>query len=113
MIATRTVSTGLATNNTEYIGKGQDSTCGIVTIGDQLTDVTVGDTRTLTGVNVLADGDANGDGSITISDALSIVSFILGTMPSDFTYYAADVNHDCKVTIADAVDVVNMILSGN
>ena len=55
-------------------------------------------------------GDANGDGVVTISDAVAIVNYILGKeMPAGFNEAAADMNGDGKVTITDAVRVVNMI----
>ena len=54
-------------------------------------------------------GDANGDGVVTISDAVAIVNYILGKAPAGFNEDAADVNGDGKVTITDAVRVVNMI----
>lgn len=55
-------------------------------------------------------GDANGDGSISISDAVSVVNCILGNPADGFSSSAADVNGDGKVTITDAVSIVNMIL---
>lgn len=54
-------------------------------------------------------GDANGDGKITISDAVLIISYVVGENPSGFNMTNADVNEDGKVTIADAVKVIDMI----
>ena len=56
-------------------------------------------------------GDANGDGKVTITDAVTIVDYILGNEPEDFVFEAADVNEDGEVNITDAVGVVDIILN--
>ena len=56
-------------------------------------------------------GDANGDGSVTITDAVAIVNKILGNASDNFNKAAADVNGDGDITITDAVGVVNIILN--
>ena len=58
-------------------------------------------------------GDANGDGKVTITDAVAVVDYILGNAPDDFNPTAADVNKDGNVNITDAVAIVDIILSGN
>ena len=55
-------------------------------------------------------GDANGDGKISITDAVAIVNSILGNASANFVNEAADVNGDGKVSITDAVAVVNKVL---
>ena len=61
-------------------------------------------------------GDANGDGQVTITDAVAIVNYILGNASADFNPEAANVNGDYddegkpNITITDAVAVVNIIL---
>ena len=55
-------------------------------------------------------GDANGDGEVTITDAVAIVNKILGNASENFNESAADVNGDGVITITDAVGVVNIIL---
>ena len=62
-------------------------------------------------IKVAKKGDANRDGSVTISDAVGVVNYILGNPSSDFNFYAADVNDSDDVTISDAVGVVNIILN--
>jgi len=63
-------------------------------------------------------GDANGDGSVTITDAVAIVDYILGNNPKDFNKAAANVSGDLDgegqpaITITDAVGVVDIILKG-
>ena len=60
------------------------------------------------------EGDANGDGFVTITDAVAVVNFILGNPSETFVQGAADVNKDHEISITDAVGVVNIILnSGN
>ena len=56
-------------------------------------------------------GDANGDGKISITDAVGIVNYILGNASANFHDKAADVNGDGKISITDAVAVVNIILN--
>ena len=66
---------------------------------------------TITG-NALA-GDANGDGFVTIADAVAVVNYILtnGNPTGDFDIGAADVDGVDGITIADAISIVNMILN--
>lgn len=56
-------------------------------------------------------GDTNGDGKITITDAVAIVNYLLGNPSPNFVYEASDVNGDGRTTITDAVAIVNIILS--
>lgn len=58
-------------------------------------------------------GDANGDGRVTITDAVCVVNKILGNAGEHFDFEMADVNKDNAITIADAVGIVNIILKGN
>ena len=62
------------------------------------------------GAMPLSVGDANGDGQVTITDAVAIVNYILGNASANFNLFAADVNRDGNITITDAVGVVNIIL---
>lgn len=91
------------------IGAGKDGTGQAVSYGG-VTSTYDGNTRILTGDALLTDGDANGDSTVSITDAVGVVDFILGNESDDFHYGAADVNHDGKVTITDAVGVVDIIL---
>lgn len=58
-------------------------------------------------------GDANGDGFVTIADAVAVVNYILtnGQSTGNFVLEAADVDGIKGITIADAIDIVNIILS--
>ena len=57
-------------------------------------------------------GDTNGDGKISITDAVAIVNYILGNPSANYVSEASDVNGDGRTSITDAVAIVNKILSG-
>lgn len=58
-------------------------------------------------------GDVNGDGRISVADAISIINYVLGRTPASFITVAADVNSDGDITLADAVATVDKILGGD
>lgn len=55
-------------------------------------------------------GDANGDGNITMSDVVSIISHIMGTTLDGFNAVAADINGDNKVTLSDVVLLIDKLM---
>ena len=58
-------------------------------------------------------GDVNKDGTISIADAIAVVSIILGNdnaQPYLYDHVNADVNKDGYITISDAVAIVRMTL---
>lgn len=55
-------------------------------------------------------GDANGDGNITMSDVVSIISHIMGTTLDSFVTDAADLNGDYKVTLSDVVLLIDKLM---
>ena len=55
-------------------------------------------------------GDANGDGKVSITDAVYVVNNVLNQPQTDFRKTAADMNGDGKITITDAVMIVNFII---
>ena len=57
-------------------------------------------------------GDVDGNGKISITDAVAVVSHILGEDIDSFVAAAADVDGNGKITITDAVAIVDMILDG-
>lgn len=61
-------------------------------------------------VTSLIMGDVNGDGKVTITDAVGIVNYLLNNPAANFNELAADMNGDGSITITDAVGVVNKIL---
>lgn len=58
-------------------------------------------------------GDVNGDGTITITDAVGIVNFVIGADVSNLNSNAADANGDGSISITDAVYVVNIVIGKN
>ncbi len=69
--------------------------------------------------SVTLTGDANGDGYVTITDAVAVVNYILGNPSADFNKAAANVSGDVDehgepiISITDAVGIVNIILNNN
>lgn len=61
-------------------------------------------------VNDFVSGDANIDNKVTISDATTTVSYILGESPEPFLLAAADVTADGSVTINDVTGIINIVL---
>ena len=66
-------------------------------------------TSTLT-IKAADPGDVNGDGKITVTDAVYVFKYVNGETPEHFQKRAADVNNSNSITINDAVQIVNMIL---
>jgi hypothetical protein len=68
--------------------------------------------RTRNGLlGVFKRGDANGDNTVSIIDAVSVVDYILGNPPEGFIEEVANVSgDDSGVSIIDAVGVVDIIL---
>ena len=58
-------------------------------------------------------GDANGDGKVTITDAVAVVNSILGSTQGVFIKRAADVDGNGDISITDAVGIVNIILNSS
>lgn len=55
-------------------------------------------------------GDANADGSVTVTDVVWAAKYILFQNPEPFVFEAADMNEDGKITITDVVKIANLIL---
>ena len=66
-------------------------------------------TATLT-IKEMTLGDVNGDGRVSVADAISIINYVLGRTPVSFITKAADVNGDGEISLADAVATVDIIL---
>ena len=56
-------------------------------------------------------GDVNGDGKVSMTDVVTMMSYIIGENPENFNFSAADVNKDGKVTVADVVAVIGIVSS--
>lgn len=55
-------------------------------------------------------GDVNGDGSVNVTDVITIVNFILDRDLDNFLPYLADVNDDDEVNISDAIAINRRLL---
>ena len=55
-------------------------------------------------------GDANGDGSVNVTDIVATVNYIMEKPSADFNEEAADVNQDGYVNVTDIVGMVNIIM---
>jgi len=55
-------------------------------------------------------GDVNEDGSISITDAVGVVAFIINSQTQGLNRSAADANQDGTIDVADAVWIVNKII---
>ncbi|MEE9442851.1 MAG: M28 family peptidase [candidate division Zixibacteria bacterium] len=58
------------------------------------------------------DGDANGDNTVNVGDAVFIINHVFKQGPSPYPYLAADTNCDGDVNVGDAVYLVNHIFKG-
>ncbi|MBR6979699.1 MAG: pectate lyase [Prevotella sp.] len=58
-------------------------------------------------------GDANGDGTVTVTDVTTMVDYILGNTPSVFNIINADVNQNGSIEITDITLAVDIILSSH
>lgn len=55
-------------------------------------------------------GDANGDGKVSVADIVVIGNYIMGVENEKFVVEAADVNGDGRVSVTDIVKVGNLIM---
>jgi hypothetical protein len=60
-------------------------------------------------IDVLARGDANGDNTIDIGDAVSLINYIFKSGPAPNPIDAGDANCDGPIDIGDAVHLINYI----
>lgn len=58
-------------------------------------------------------GDANGDGSVNVTDIISVANYILGAASGSFDSSAADMNGDGDVNVTDIISMANYILGGS
>ena len=59
----------------------------------------------------LLTGDANGDGSVDVTDAVAVINAYLTSDQSSINTGVADVNHDGVIDITDAVAIINLYLN--
>ena len=55
-------------------------------------------------------GDVNFDGTIDITDVITLINFVLGLNPTEYEYLTADMNQDTIINILDVILLVNEIL---
>lgn len=55
-------------------------------------------------------GDANGDGKINISDATTIINYILAKNPQPFNISNADIDSNSLVNMSDVTAIINILL---
>ena len=64
-------------------------------------------------VEMVHNGDANGDGVVTIKDVTDLIDYLLSGNASSFDSYNADVSGDGIITIKDVTALIDLLLSGN
>jgi hypothetical protein len=57
-------------------------------------------------------GDANADGSLTVSDVVYLVNYLFKGGPIPKPYEAGEANCDGKITVSDVVYLVNYLFKG-
>ena len=56
-------------------------------------------------------GDANGNGSVDVTDVITTVNYVIGQQPKPFVFDAADMNSDKLIDILDVVGIIQGILN--
>lgn len=56
-------------------------------------------------------GDANGDGTVSVTDVTMTISHILGKTPAGFNKDAVDINGDGSISVTDVTLMINIILT--
>ena len=62
-------------------------------------------------IQTLQTGDANGDGSVDVTDAVAVINAYLSGNNESINVGVADVNHDGVIDITDAVAIINLYLN--
>ena len=59
-------------------------------------------------------GDANGDGSVNVGDAVYLISYIFkgGPAPTPYPTCSGDANGDCACNVGDAVYIISYVFKG-
>ena len=64
-------------------------------------------------IDIIVQGDANGDGTVNVSDIVLTINYIMGNSVPNFNMEAADLNGDGEVNVTDIVMMVSIIMDGN
>ena len=75
------------------------------------TELTAPDVAAIVRVNDYMPGDANGNGTITVTDAVITAFYVLERNPEPFFFNAADVNKDGNITVTDVTRIAWMVLN--
>ena len=62
-------------------------------------------------VNAYLPGDANGSGTVTVTDVVVTSQYVLELNPQPFIFEAADVNADNNITVTDVTRIAWMVLN--
>jgi len=65
------------------------------------------------GIEVMGNGDSNGDGQVTISDVTVLINYLLSGDSSSINRINVDINGDGNISISDVTLLINKILSAN
>jgi hypothetical protein len=59
-------------------------------------------------------GDANGDGSVNVGDAVYLIAYVFsgGPPPTPYPICSGDANCDCSVNVGDAVYIIAYVFTG-
>ena len=63
-----------------------------------------------TGGTTVLIGDVNGDGTVSMSDVTTLISYVLGNNPTPIVVEACDVNGDGSVSMSDVTTLISSIL---
>ncbi len=85
---------------------------GTATITATTTDGTNLMAKCVVTVEGYVPGDANGDGSLSVSDIVMVANLIMGVASESFSVKAADMNEDGSITVSDIVALSNDIMNG-
>ena len=65
------------------------------------------------GMNIMGNGDVNGDGQLTIGDITALIDMLLNTQAGNGNPINSDVNGDGNITIGDITVLIDKLLAGN
>lgn len=107
---------GLTLNTATGVISGTPTDTGAVAVSIKATGVSGGsDTKTLTFhivPQLFVSGDADGSGTVNISDAVYLINYIFSGGPAPAPLAAGDPDCSGAVNISDAVYLINYIFSG-
>ena len=81
--------------------------------GTDLEELKPIDRKAIITVAPITPGDVNGDSNISVTDVISIISYVLDERPNKFLTPAADMNGDEKISVTDAISLIDKILEKN